>query len=104
MPPSQGLQRLLGQFVLGRRVHRVASSDRRWLSEALDLAGESPLGDVGDIGRDRGADLLAELGVVPDEPGAELLDQAQHVVDDEDLAVALRAGADADGRDREPAR
>ena len=114
-PPSQGVHRLLGSSFLCRRVHRDGLLGSRayvqpsWvesgrLSEALALAGKSPLGDVGDVGGDRGADLLAELGVVPDELGPELLDQPQHVVDDQDLAVAMRAGADADGGDGQSAR
>src|SRR5262249_34699247 len=63
----------------------AARARRGRLAEALDLAGESPRGDVGDIGRDRGGDLRAELGVLPDELGAEQLDEAEHVVDDQDL-------------------
>src|SRR5262249_23365548 len=44
-------------------------------------------------------DTLAEVGVLLDEAWAEVVEQAEHVVGDEDLAVAADAGADADGGD-----
>src|SRR5271157_2178868 len=45
------------------------------------------------------ADDVPDLGIAPDE--AELLiREADDVMQDQDLAVALRPGADADGRDR----
>ena len=43
----------------------------------------------------------SELGVLPDEFGMKALEHSQQVVDDQDLSVAVRAGADADRRDRQ---
>src|SRR5207249_567862 len=100
IPPSQGTHffcvssSCVGAFMeVGPRVG-VLCEPR--LPEAFKLAGEASLGDVGDVRRDGGADLLAELGIVADELGPELFDQAQHVVHDQDLAVAARAGPDPD--------
>src|SRR5260221_29610 len=45
-----------------------------------------------------GTDLVAEVAVALDEFGGELGEEAEHVVDDEDLAVAGRRAADTDGR------
>ena len=74
---------------------------RGLLDERLLLRGEGAGADFLGVGADGGDDDLGEvgvlLGVLRDEVGVE----AEEVVPDLHLAVALRAGADADGRDVE---
>ncbi len=54
------------------------------------------------IGRDRGLAIAAQMRIPLDEFRLERGEQPQHVIDHEDLPVAARRGADADGRDRDP--
>src|SRR5688500_3182362 len=56
------------------------------------------------VAGDGAADLLADVRVGLHEARPEVLEQPEHVVRDEDLAVAPRAGPDADRRDREAPR
>ena len=51
------------------------------------------------VTRGRVRDNAAQVGVFLDEFRHAVDCQADHVVDDQDLAVAVAAGADADGRD-----
>src|ERR1700733_12588733 len=53
---------------------------------------------------DGAADVLGQLGVVFHEFGVESLVQAEHVVEDEDLPVAVRARTDPDRRNRDAGR
>src|SRR5439155_21976787 len=48
----------------------------------------------------RVANRAGEIGVPPDESGTEIARQADDVVEDENLAVAVRTGADSDRRHR----
>lgn len=52
------------------------------------------------VSRDRRGGDLTEFGITLDEFGPEVAEDAQHVVDDEDLPVTGRRGADTDGWNR----
>src|SRR6266545_2759099 len=58
--------------------------------------------DLGDVLANRAADDLLQVVVALGELGSELVEKAEQVVKHEYLTVAVRAGADADGRDRRP--
>ena len=62
---------------------------------------KAPGADLLGVFARRGADLVAELAVALDEFRRELGEQAEHVVDHQDLPVAGRRAADADRRDRD---
>ena len=47
----------------------------------------------------RVADHRAQIGVAANELGRRREGQSQQIVEDQHLAIAIRAGADADGRD-----
>src|SRR5262245_5442016 len=65
--------------------------------EALLRRGERTAPDVGRVSRDRFARGAPELGVAPHEARRDPLLDAEEIVPDEDLTVAERARADADG-------
>jgi len=67
----------------------------------LLFAGEIVGFDVPDVLLDGSGDLFVEAEVPAEEPGLEFGSDAQQVVHDEHLAVAVFAGADADGGDSE---
>src|SRR5438132_6808275 len=62
------------------------------------LVGETPGADVVEVMRDGRARLVAEVGVAADELRGEVVVEAEEIVEDQHLPVAVRAGADADGR------
>ena len=62
-------------------------------------SGEAGILDGQDIGRDSGSDRLLADHEVADEAGFLAGRDAQHVVQDQDLARAFAAGTDADRRD-----
>src|SRR2546423_7921224 len=63
-------------------------------AEALTAGGELPGAHFGGIGRNGVADRLARLGIALDEGRPEAGEEAHHVVEHQDLAVAVRAGAE----------
>src|SRR5712692_3400184 len=63
--------------------------------------GKSALGDLARVLLRGPGDLLRQVGVLLDELGRAARGQAEQVVDDQHLAVAVRPGTDADGRDAE---
>ncbi len=62
-------------------------------------AGEGAGADFAAVFLGGAADGGAEVGVLLDEAGSDVVEQAEQVGSDEDLAVAAGSGADADGRD-----
>ncbi len=69
-------------------------------AKALSLGREAAGPDVLDVTLGGLLDRLAKLGVGSRELGPEALEQAEHVVQDQNLTVATRPGADADRGDR----
>src|ERR671910_2706152 len=63
----------------------------------LGVGREAPPPHVGGVSAQRAGGRLAQLGVAADELGTDVLLDAEHVVVDEHLAVAVPSGADADG-------
>src|SRR6266851_5307717 len=61
--------------------------------------GESSFADFSRIGFDGLEDLPAQVGVLLGETGPEIIEQAEHVMSDENLSVATGACPDADGGD-----
>ena len=76
-----------------------ASSSSSDIAVGVLLAGEGPGAHVGGVRLERVADLAREVRVALDEPRQVPLGQAEQVVVDEHLAVAVGAGADPDRRD-----
>jgi hypothetical protein len=72
---------------------------RRFAVEGVRLGRELAGPDLGLELRHGGRDVAAELGVALHELGLEVGVHAEEVVDDQHLAVALHARADADGGD-----
>ena len=72
-----------------------------WSEKLSASTGEGAALDVGDVGVDRGADAGGQLLVGAHEARLERVVHAQQVVDDQHLAVAADARADADGGDGE---
>lgn len=70
-------------------------------SVTVVAGGEAAVADVLDVGGEGVFHGAGEVGVVFEETGGEVFSHAKHVVNDEDLPVAIRPGADADGRDGE---
>ncbi len=54
---------------------------------------------VGGVGLGGGYGLLAQIGIEPNEGGHAILGEAEHIVTDQHLAIAMRTCADADGGD-----
>src|SRR5215469_4709706 len=69
-------------------------------AEAMLRTGEAAGPDVGGIFGGGGRDQRREFGIAAHKPWLELREEAEHVVGDEDLAVAGGRGADADRRYR----
>src|SRR5213594_1737323 len=69
--------------------------------EAVLIVGERPRADVAVVLAQRLDDGGADVGVALGELRLELAEEPEHVVEDEHLAVAIDARADADGRDPE---
>ncbi len=61
--------------------------------------GKTPGADVGGIGGGGVGDLAAEIGIALHEPRSEIAEQAEDIFRHQDLAVAGRRCADADGQD-----
>src|SRR5271156_1574298 len=68
----------------------------RGLPKTLRFPRKTTLVYVGDVAGDGGLDLLTDVGVLPYKFGAVALEHPQHVMEHEDLPVAIRAGADTD--------
>src|SRR5690242_21433487 len=73
-------------------------------AEALLLAGEGAAPHLLGIAGARLADGISGLGVALHESRREPAEEADHVVEDEHLAVAMASRADADGRDGDALR
>ena len=63
------------------------------------LVGEIPVFHVMDIAGDGLGDDFMEVGIAAQEPGLEFLVNAQHIMDDQHLAIHVGAGANADDGD-----
>src|SRR5687767_14101030 len=102
MPPSstESIPRMNGEK---RRAppstEASASKEGPSLLGAVDLvlAGEGAASDLAGIGRDGAFDPGGEIVVALHETRS-ALEHSEHVLGDQDLAVAARRGADADGR------
>src|SRR5450830_2128211 len=66
--------------------------------------GETPRGDVFDVGGERPRHLFVKIRILLDELRREAVGQAEQVVRHENLAVACGPGADSDRGNREAAR
>src|SRR3546814_6185185 len=72
----------------------TTSSARSGVGEDVLRARKAPAADLFCEGRRPGCGVAAQLGVALHELGLEALEHAEHVVDDQHLAVAGRRGAD----------
>src|SRR6202012_4223005 len=70
--------------------------------ERLGVVREAPLADVAEEVCERLLQICGRVSVLADELRRVAVVEAEDVVIDEDLAIAPRAGADADRRNREP--
>src|SRR5436190_23344602 len=75
------------------------SSNDRGSVVAVRRRRELAAADFLDVLANRFADGRREVGVPLEEPGREALGETEEVGSDENLPVAFRPGADADGRD-----
>ena len=89
--------RSLGKAGTASQVSEIVDLDS---TKALSLGREAAGSDVLDVTLGGFLDRLANLGVGSRELGAEALEQAEHVVQDQNLTVATRPSADADRGDR----
>src|SRR3982750_3604567 len=74
----------------GEPLTRFGEVDFRW-------PGKAAVADVVGVGRDRAADVAPQVCVAAHELRRPV-EEAKHVVGDQDLAVAARGGPDANGR------
>ncbi len=95
--PHQDLHLRLSLPMVSFASLRAASARGFGQMIALLVGGEGAALDVFAIVFDGGADQRAGVGVAADEFGRRRKGEADQIVEDENLAVAIRTGADADG-------
>jgi len=62
------------------------------------IAGENSGLNLATVFRQCFFGLCTQIGILFDERGAETVEEGEHIVQDQNLAVAAAAGADTDGR------
>src|SRR5215510_13789504 len=72
------------------------------LMKRVLFAGEFPFANIRNKTFDRSGHHLFDIGILLNELWRKIIEQPKHVMDHEHLTVAMRARADADGRNSQP--
>src|SRR5215468_6061083 len=72
------------------------------LMKRVLFAGELPFANIRNKTFDRTGHHLFDIGILLNELWRKIIEQSEHVMDHEHLTVAMRARADADGRNNQP--